>query len=259
MLIVLGTSACAPKLMKLPTGAGSPASDIRDALADASSTCHGVSTMSAELGVTGSVGGQRLRSRLLIGMATPASARLEAVAPFGPPVFIFVARGADATLLLPRDERVLEHGKPEAVLEALTGVPLDPADLRRALTGCPNAADRESGRAVGDDWRVATDGPDEVYLHRATGSSAWHIVAIIHRPKDGQGWRAEYRDFESGLPRGVRLVSNDPDRFDLRAQLSQVEINTALGPEVFRVDVPRTAQPITIQELSDARPGLRKN
>ena len=30
--------------------------------------------------------------------------RLEGVAPFGPPAFILVARGGEATLLLPRDE-----------------------------------------------------------------------------------------------------------------------------------------------------------
>jgi hypothetical protein len=30
--------------------------------------------------------------------------RLEGVAPFGPPAFILVARGQNATLLLPRDE-----------------------------------------------------------------------------------------------------------------------------------------------------------
>ena len=51
------------------------------------------------------------------------------MAPFGQPLFIFVATGDDATLLLPRDERVLEHGRPDAVLEAVAGVPLGAADL----------------------------------------------------------------------------------------------------------------------------------
>ena len=65
-----------------------------------------------------------MRGRLLAGLAAPASARLEAVAPFGPPVFIFVARDDEATLLLPRDRRVLEHGRPTAVLDAVAGVPM---------------------------------------------------------------------------------------------------------------------------------------
>ena len=41
-------------------------------------------------------------------------------------MFIFAAEQNDATLLLPRDERVLEHGRPDAVLETVTGVPLGP-------------------------------------------------------------------------------------------------------------------------------------
>jgi hypothetical protein len=32
-----------------------------------------------------------------------------------------------------------------------------------------------------------------------------------------------------------------------------------LGADVFRVDVPATAQPITLEELRRARPGVRKN
>jgi alpha-ketoglutarate-dependent taurine dioxygenase len=41
--------------------------------------------------------------------------------------------------------------------------------------------------------------------------------------------------------------------------LSQVELNTPLGPDVFRVQIPRDADPITIDELRRARPGLRKS
>jgi hypothetical protein len=36
-------------------------------------------------------------------------------------------------------------------------------------------------------------------------------------------------------------------------------VNTGLGPEVFRVQVPRDADPITLDELKRARPGVRKN
>jgi hypothetical protein len=32
-----------------------------------------------------------------------------------------------------------------------------------------------------------------------------------------------------------------------------------LGAEVFRVDIPRAAQPITLDELRHARPGIREN
>jgi hypothetical protein len=243
--------------MKLPSGPWTPARDAPDALAEATSTCRAIGTLSAEVGVSGSIGGQGIRGRLLVALASPASARVEAVAPFGQPVFIFVARAADATLLLPRDDRVLEHGKPEAVLETVTGVPLDAASLRTTLTACPLALDGDSGRSSGDDWRVIADGSTEVYLRRESRSTRWFVAAMVHRGSGAAGdvaWRAEYADVQNGLPRTVRLVSADAKRFALRLTLSQLEINTALDAEVFRVQVPRTATPITLQELKAAGP-----
>ena len=80
-------------------------------LAPATATCRAVRTLTAEIAVSGSAGGHRLRGRLSAGVAAPASVRLEAVAPFGPPLFIFVAMGDDAALLLPVMEIVWQHGK----------------------------------------------------------------------------------------------------------------------------------------------------
>ena len=259
---LLLTIGCAPRLLKLPTGPLAPASDARDAVADATAACHAVSSLSAEIAVSGSVGGRGFRGRLQGGVAKPASARLEAVAPFGAPIFILVVRGNDATLLLPRDDRVLQHGRPADVLEAVAGVPLDASDLLTTLTGCVVAPDLESGATVGGsndsrDWRVVKDGPADVYVRRDPNAGRWHIVAVVRSGADG--WRAEYKDFEDGLPRTIRLVSADPKRFDLRLSLSQVDVNPQLGPDVFRVDIPRSATPITLNELRDARPGVRKS
>jgi outer membrane lipoprotein-sorting protein len=248
-------AACAPSLTKLPAGPGTPASDAADALTDATAACSAVSTISAEVGVGGSVGGRRVRGRLLAGLATPASVRLEAVAPVGQPIFILVATGDDATLLLPRDERVLPHGQPSAVLEAVAGVPLDPIDLKATLTGCslPGTTD---GRQFGNDWRAVTAGSSDVYLRRHPRDGRWQLVAAVHHaasPAD-RNWRAEYADFENGLPRSVRLTSVPDNRFDLRLTLSQVELNARLGPEVFRVEIPPGVEPITLEELRQSGP-----
>jgi hypothetical protein len=260
-------ASCAPALMKLPklpSGPSGPAPDARDVVADATRECQAVSTYSAEIAVSGMVRAERLRLRLLVGLAGPSSARVEAVAPFGQPLFIFVARGDDAALLLPREDRVLEHGRPEAVLEALAGVPLDAAHLRTTLTGCAVAPDVEGGRTIGDDWRVVRDGSTDLYLHRQTPAAQWHIVSTVHHFQAGSDrasagdWRAEYRDFQSGLPGRVRLVSNDR-RFDLRLTLAQVDVNTVLGDEVFRLQIPQSARPMALDELRNARQGVRKN
>jgi hypothetical protein len=238
--------------MKLPAP-GAPAPDARDALAAAAEACRGVRTISAEVGASGSIGGSGLRGRLLVGLAAPGSARIEAVAPFGQPIFIFVARGNEATLLLPRDERVLERGDPRAVLRAVTGLPLDAAALRSALTGCP-ATTGADGQTAGDNWRIVTSGGESVYLHRDARSAPWRVAAVVHDPGANDEWRAEYRDYEAGLPHTVRMTNRDRKRFDLRLALSQVEINMPLGAEVFRVDVPRGATPIDIRELEEAGP-----
>ena len=258
-VVAVVSASCAAPLMKLPAGPGAPALDITDILAQATRACRGIRTFTAEIAVSGSVGAGRTRGRLAAGLAAPASARLEAVAPFGEPLFIFAATGNDATLLLPRDRRVLEHGPPDEVLEAIAGVPLGAADLRATLTGCTTGeADPGTARQLGDLWRVAAVGAGhDAYLHRDSASAPWRLVAsVLHAAGAQRGWRAEYRDFQNDLPRTVRLRSESapPSGFDLQLVLSQVEINVTLGPDVFRVQIPASTDPITLQELKEAGP-----
>lgn len=252
----MAVTSCGAPLMKLPAGPGAPATDAADAFAQATSVCRGIRTLTAEVAASGNVGGQRFRVRLSAGVEAPASARLEAVAPFGAPFFIFVATNDDATLFLPRDERVLEHGRPADVLDAVAGVPLSASDLHAVLTGCTPAVSQPEGRALGADWRMITDADgDAIYLRR--DAAAWQLAAIVHR-----AWRVDYRDQLNGLPRTLRITSVPRDgsaSFDLTLALTQVETNIALDAEVFRVQVPRTAQSITLDELRHARPGVREN
>ena len=106
----------------------------------ATTRCIEVNTLTAEIAASGSVGGRRVRARLSAGITRPAAqgaamppgARLEAVAPFGPPLFIFVATGNDATLLLPRDNQVLEHGPAAVGARSRRGRALDTAGLSTA-------------------------------------------------------------------------------------------------------------------------------
>jgi outer membrane lipoprotein-sorting protein len=254
LAVALVTASCSAPLMKLPSGPGGPAADSRDALAEATNRCRALSSLVAEVAVSGSAGGRRLRGRLHLGLQAPASARLEAVAPFGQPLFILVARGNDATLLLPNDNRVLEHGRPGAVLEALTGVPLDATDLRLAMSGCTLGADPAKGQQLGNDWRMIPDGQDLVYLQRSSQPASWRLVAVIHREAGQPEWRAEYRDFENGLPRSIHFASVEKNRFNLRLGLSQVETDSQLPAEAFLVRVPASADPISLDELRRAGP-----
>jgi hypothetical protein len=250
------TSACGPAVMRLPAGPGAPASDGALVLSRATSACRAVRTFTAELGVTGSVASHRIRGRVLAGAAVPASLRLEAPAPFGAPVFIFVATGEDATLVLPRDDRMLEHGRPEAVLEAMAGVPLGAAQLFSILTGCPTGpVDAAQAREIGETWRVipGVGGGDDLYLHRED-SSNWHLVALLQGGGPGRSFRADFHGFERDLPSVVRMTSTTAGRsssFDLIVTLSQIELNVPLPADAFHVRVPESAKPITVEELRE--------
>jgi hypothetical protein len=253
------TASCGAPLMKLPAGPGAPAADAVEALAQATSVCRGIRTLTAEVAASGKVAGQRFRARLSVGVAAPGSARIEAVAPFGAPYFILASYNNDTTLLLPRDERVLEHGRSADVLDAVAGVPLSAGDLHAVLTGCaPAFPEPQAGRELGADWRMIADTMgDAVYLRRAAAAQPWQLAVVIRR-----AWRVEFHDPLNGLPRTMRITSaaGDPGAaFDLTLALSQVETNVPLGADVFRVDIPRAANPITLEELRRARPGVRKD
>jgi hypothetical protein len=139
------------------------------------------------------------------------------------------------------------------VLEAIAGVPLDAPALLAVVTGCAGAPDPARARALGETWRVAPDGSDEVYLHREGAAGPWRLVATVHRA-EGAGWRAEYRSFQSGLPQFIRLVSTRAGRFDLQLGLSQIDANTPLAADVFRLPIPASAAPISLDELRESGP-----
>jgi hypothetical protein len=251
-LLALLTVSCGARSMKLPAAVGTPAPDAIQALADATTACRAISTTAAEAAITGSIGGQRVRARLALGLAAPASARLEAFA-VGQRIFTLVSAGGDATLLLEQEQRRLDRAPTEAVVEALTGLPLGTSELKSTLTGCADAPESAEGRQPGPDWRVVTAGTRTYYLQRAGSSAPWRLVAVVHRDPRVE-WRAEYRMFVDGLPHDVRLRAAEQHRVDLRLEMSQVELNEPLGPAVFQVTIPQAFAPMTLEELRRSAP-----
>ena len=75
------------------------------------------------------------------------------------------------------------------------------------------------------------------------------------------GVEVRYADFQAGLPATIRLRASPERRAgegtavtDLTIRLSQVDINEPLGAEVFLVDVPADASPMTLEQLREAGP-----
>lgn len=241
---------CAPRLLTLPTDAGTPFPAFAEIHAGVSASCAGIRTLTAELGLSGRAADRRLRGRVIAGFARPASLRLEGVAPFGAPAFILATSGDEATLLLPRDNRVLRGAPAEEILGAMTGVALAPDDLQAILTGCVTASPQATGGRLHENGWASIDlaGGATLYLQRRDGT--WRVRAARRA-----GWRVEYLDWEGSFPETVRLRSED-QRIDVNvtAAVSQLETNVELSPAAFAVDVPPGAREITIDELRDAGP-----
>jgi hypothetical protein len=252
LLLALAVAGCAPKRVALPTGAGTPVADATAILAEALGHCAALRTLTAEIALSGQAAGQRLRVRLIAGLAAPDRIRLEAMAPFGPPLFILASAGEDTILLLPRDDRVLRGEPPAAILEALAGIRVTPPALRRLLAGCPaEEVDARDVRAIGEDWVLAATGDrGTAYLHRV--GSRWRLAAVR-----GGALDAELGPGEAAHPASVRLSSPDASAgaaFDLTLRLSQVEVDTDVPEEAFTVRVPADAVATSLDELRQSGP-----
>jgi outer membrane biogenesis lipoprotein LolB len=246
----LTLSACGARRIALPVDPGAPLPDFADVYRTLTASCGGVRTFTAELGLSGRAGGRRVRGRAIVGFARPDSLRLEGVAPLGPPAFILAARGANATLLLPRDDRVVRNAPPDQILEALTGVALSPADLQAVLTGCAvPIATPVAGRLHQNGWAsIDLDSGAMVYLERE--GAQWRLRAGRHRE-----WHIEYPSWQGAFPSAVRLISLRPAvDVDLTAAVSQLETNVQIDEAAFTVNVPPGASELSLAELREAGP-----
>lgn len=245
-----GVVGCAPKRIALPSDPGAPFPDFNQVHTQVSGACASVRTLTTELGLSGRAGEQRLRGRVVAGFARPDSMRLEGVAPFGAPAFILVAQGRMATLVLPRDSRVLRGSRAEEILGALTGVSLAPADLQAILSGCVTPMPRAAaGRLHQNGWAsIDLEGGATLYLQRQ--GDAWQVRAARRA-----GWQIEYPAWQGMFPQAVRLQSDaQAAGVDLTATISQLETNVDLDASAFTVNVPPGTSDITLDELRDAGP-----
>ena len=252
ILICAALSGCAPKLTPLPSGPGTPATDYASAYSQATDRCQGVRTLRASLGLSGRAGGNPLRGRIDAGFAAPGQIRLEGSPPiaFGRPVFILVGRAAEATLVLPRDKRVLTNAAPEAIIETLAGVALTADELRAVVSGCGfGFREPSGGTRYGTEWMALEGNGGTTWLRNTNG--VWRVGAVVRPPLE-----IRYEAFAPTHPSRIRIRTT-PDgaaakRADITLNVSDVDMNVPLEPEVFRVEVPDDAVPITLEELRRA-------
>jgi hypothetical protein len=183
---------------------------------------------------------------VLAGTAAGGHLRLEGVAPFGSPIFVLAVSNERASLLLPRERRLLRDASAVDVLDALVGLPLSAADMQALLTGCVVANPAPSnGRAIDDAWlAVDLGGSRTAFLTRSP--SGWRIAAARLDTFD-----VAYEAFEGRSPREIRLVTSRAHDDDVRLalRLAQVEQNVDLPVEAFEIGDAGQADPLTLDEL----------
>jgi hypothetical protein len=256
LFLAVSLSACAAKLPPRPIGAPTPDPTAADTFARATASCKGFRSIEGELALSGRAGEERVRGRVLTGLEPGGAVRLEAVAPFGAPFFILAGRNERATLVLPRERRVLKDTGVRDVLERITGLALGADDLRLIMSGClvENAAPSE-GRQWGPDWKAVTIGPERVaYLRLQNGQP-------VLTAADFGAWHVDYSGHVGGFPRVVRIRNRalDPRSpgdagIDITARIEQLQVNTAIDPRAWTVDVPSDADPMTLDELRSIAP-----
>jgi hypothetical protein len=250
VLVLALTTACAPRLAPLPSNPGTPFPDAGDAYVRATEHCQKVQTMAAVLAISGRAAGDRFRAKVDAGFAASGRVRLELPAP-GKPFFVFVTNGNRATLVLPRDGRVLENAPPDKTLEALAGIDLDPDALRAIVAGCGfGAGIPTEGKAFGKGWAAVTVNQSTNWLQEIAG--VWRLMAASRGPLD-----VRYADFANDRPSTIRLRTSPgtgPQATDLVIRLSQVDVNQPLGDDAFRVEIPADAKPLTLEELRRSGP-----
>ena len=248
-------AGCASGRLSLPEGPGTPFPGYLAAFETAVSECRRVRTLEAVIALRGRGGGARLSGRVRAGLAAPGSVRLEGLAPFGAPGFYLVARPGEATLWLPREARVVTGVPAADLLESLTGVPLEPEDLRAVLTGClvPNPR-ATGGRRYGEWVIVDLSGGAVAYVRRVDGE--YHLTAGIRG-----GLTIEYGEFRRRIPRQVRVLSvaagahgRTQPLTDFTATLSQVNLNVEISDAVFSLVVPADVMEMTLEELRRVGP-----
>ena len=255
--------SCASRTPPRPTGPPTPDPTAAAAFATATAACKGFRSIEGELSLSGRVSGERVRGRILTGLEAGGAVRLEAVAPFGAPFFILAGVKERATLVLPRERRVLKDTAVRDVLERITGLALGADDLRLILSGClVERAEPADGRQWGGAWKAVTVAPERVaYLRMQNGVPV--LTAADYGP-----WHVDYAEHAGGYPRLVRVRRLVPrslgaggagdTAIDITARVEQLQVNTQINPRAWSVDVPADAEAMSLDELRSIAPLAEK-
>ena len=228
--------------------------------------------ITAAVSVRGTANRQPLRGRLWVGADSRfRSLRIESADGVAPQ-FIVVAQQAlgvaddgsdgDATLLLPRQQLIVQRENSRRVLTVVLGLPLSAQEFVSAFTGCQNVGGSMEVTRLGANAAkvsIGTVRPVELFMRRSHRHPQWTLTAMSRAVHDGAfRWRAEYDRSNDGLLRTTRIVSQEGAGrmgrlFDVQLSLSRIQIGALVGPETFSFAGPLRARAVSLDTLQQQR------
>ena len=251
-MLVLFTASCAGRAsFVVPRGAGVQVPEAATTWSAVVTACRSTTSYRSEFALTGRIGDRRIRglasARLFTALAANGSIGLEASVS-GQLLFRLGGTTDEATLLL-RDQNRVVTARPNEILEALIGVPVEPQRLLAIVTGCVTMTESIDRAVRHNDVLEVVTSDASVYLTAA--GTGWHVRAARFA-----NIAVDYFAFERGLPRDLRIATTGTTgpavTLDLRVQA--IQTNASLDPTLFRVTIPEGATPISIEELRRVGP-----
>jgi hypothetical protein len=230
--------------VRLPPEATEPAPDAVAAWEQATTLCRSAASYSAEIHLSGRVGETGRKGTLRGALSAANEIYLALSEPIGPPGFVLSGRGDRATLVVPRDKRVLVAPAAD-IIEALTGMRLEPRELMAVLTGCvvPGGSAGSGGRA--GDERAVTVGASRVWMQRV--HAGWRVTAGA-RP----GLSMVYRTYGPSAPTEIGIASSGDAAvpFEFQVRVEQVVFDSPqVSAATFTPHPPAGATPLSLEEL----------
>jgi hypothetical protein len=244
--IIAGACGGTVPPVTLPPAAVEASADAVTAWDQATAPCRGAASYSAEVHLSGRVGAERrkVRGTLNAALTSANEIYLALNEPIGPAGFVLSGPGDHATLVIPRDKRVLVAPAAD-IVEALTGLRLEPRELMAVLTGCVAVGGQPASGSQAGDLRDVAIGSSRIWLQR--GSEGWHAHAGT-RP----GLAIVYRKFAARWPSDIGLASTSgaTTAFEFQVRTEQVVIDSPqVSAATFLPNPPAGATPITLDEL----------
>ena len=187
-----------------------------------------------------------------MGVARPDRLRIEAVAPFGAPVFIIAADGPATTLVMPREHAFITGHPVERLLEALVQLPLSADDLAAVTLACPSAAVEDGqSRRHADGTLSAADAAGVLTFARVTPRERVTGMLFPASATRERQVAVVYPEAADASRRVIEIAVGQPSAplAQLRFTLSDVETGVALGAAAFQVAIPAGARELTLDDL----------